>query len=78
MNGFLGVGAGHNGEVNRPAQVDQVGIGLILDLHGLGLFILLFLGRTVVLVIVIILVIASFAQDLGLELLVRLFVLLPF
>lgn len=35
VNSFFGVGARHNGEVNSPSQVDQVGVGLIFDLHGL-------------------------------------------
>jgi len=40
VDSFLRVGTGHNGEVDGPAEVDQVGIGLILDFHSLLLLIL--------------------------------------
>lgn len=32
---FFRVGARHDGEVDGPSEVDQVGVGLVLDLHGL-------------------------------------------
>lgn len=41
VDGFFGISARHDGEIDGPAQVDQVGIRLILDLHGLCLFVLL-------------------------------------
>jgi hypothetical protein len=78
MDGFLRISTGHDSEVDGPAQVDQVSIGLILDLHGFCLFILLILRGALVFVLVIILIVAAFAQNLSLELLVRIFVLFPF
>jgi hypothetical protein len=78
MDSFLGISTGHDGQVDGPAQVDQVSIGLILDLHGFRLLILLILGGALVFVLVIILVVAAFAENLSLELLVRIFVLFPF
>lgn len=77
VDSFLRVGAGHDGEVNGPAQVDKVGIGLIFDLHGLCFLILLVFGGTFVFVFVVIFIVAALAQDLSPKLLVCLFMLFP-
>ena len=77
MDSFLRVGTGHNGEVDGPTEVDQVGIGLVLDLHSLLLLILFIFRRTLVFVLVVILVVAALAQNFSPKLLVRFFVLLP-
>lgn len=73
---FFGVDGRHDREVDCSSQVDQVGIGLVLDLHGLLLFIVFFLGALIVFVIIV-LVITALAKDLGFELLVGLLVLFP-
>lgn len=78
VNRFLWVGARHDGEIDGPPQVDQVGVGLVLDFHGFRLFVFFVLGTLIlVLVLVALFVIAGLAQNLRLEPLVGLFMLLP-
>ncbi|KAL1844922.1 hypothetical protein VTK73DRAFT_1506 [Phialemonium thermophilum] len=83
VGGLFGVGAALQGQVDGAAQVDQVGVGLVLDLEGLFLFVLVLV---VVLVVVVFRigrgrgsrsVVAALAQDGVLQLAVGLLVLLP-
>lgn len=75
---FLGIGTRHNRQVDGPSQIDQISVRLIFDFHCpcLLLFLFFFLGAFVCILIVV-LVVTSFAQNLCLELLVRFFVILP-
>jgi hypothetical protein len=72
---FLEVDTGHDSQVDCPPEIDEICITLILDLH-LSFF-LLFLVRTLVSCILVFFTIATLAKDVGLELLVSLFMLLP-
>lgn len=39
---FFKINARHNGQVDRPAKIDQVGVALVLDVHLLLLFVRFF------------------------------------
>ncbi len=73
---LLRVGARHDGEIDGAPEVDQVRVALVLDLDGLGLLVFLLRGR-LVFVVVVLLVVADLAKDLGLQPPVGLLVLLP-
>lgn len=65
MTAFLKVNAGHDGEVDCPAEVDQVRVGLILDLQFPLLLCLLIIRAAITLTFVIVITAGSFAQDLS-------------
>lgn len=73
---FFEIQAGHDGQVNGSAQIDKVGVGLILDFNStilLDFFVVraVFIGTTT-----FVLVVAAFPENFGLQSLVGLFVLL--
>jgi uncharacterized membrane protein len=72
---FFKVDTGHDSQVDCSPEIDEICIALILDLH-LSFF-LLFLIRSLVGFVLIFFFVATLAKNFGLELLVRLFVLLP-
>lgn len=75
---FFGVGARHDGQVNRAAQVHQVGVGLVLDLNSLGFFVVLIIGAVILRIVVVLFIVACLTKNLRLEPLVCFLILLIF
>lgn len=78
MSTFLEATRRHNGEVDCTAQVDQVGVGLVLDLDLFVRLIVFILAAADIRIILIIFIASvSFAKDLSPKLLVSLLVCFP-
>lgn len=78
MSTFLEASRGHDGEVNGSAQVDQIGVGLILDLDlFVGFIVFVFAAADVRIVFVVLVTSISFTEDLSPKLLVSLLVGFP-
>jgi hypothetical protein len=77
VHGFLRVGTGHDRKVDGSAEIDEIGVGLILDFDSLCLLFLLIGTVVIVIIVVVLVVVAALSKNLRFELLVRLLVLLP-
>lgn len=76
VTAFFKVDTGHDCQVDSSTKIDQVSVGLILNIHLLFFGIGFILG-TLILVLTILILIAVLAENLGLQLLIFLLVLLP-
>jgi hypothetical protein len=75
---FFEASRGHDGEVNGSAQVDQIGVGLILDLDlFVGFIVFVFAAADFRIVVVVLVTSISFTEDLSPKLLVSLLVRFP-
>lgn len=78
MSTFLKASRRHDGEIDGTAQVDQVCVGLILDLQLLVLFVVLvFAAADIRCILVVVIAFIGFSKNLGSELLVGLLVGFP-
>jgi hypothetical protein len=73
---FFKIDTGHDSQVDCSPEIDEICIALILDLH-LSFFLLFLIRSLVGFVLIFFFFVATLAKNFGLELLVRLFVLLP-
>ena len=70
------INTGHNGQIDSPPQVDQIGVGLVLDVH-LALFFIFRLLFRADIGVVFFFVVASLAKNLSFQFLIRLFMFFP-
>lgn len=74
---FFEIQTRHDCQINRTSEVDEIGIGLVLDFHRSFLFGFLFVRTVFRAALIVILIVAGFAQDFGLEFSVCFFIALP-
>lgn len=77
MTAFFEVDTGHDRQINRPAQIDQIRIALILDVHLLFLRVRFLFRALIIVILLVLILIAVFSKNFCLQLLVGFLVFLP-